>query len=80
MAVMTQEVADRDPIRRDRVLQTEFRDIVANRFCPVEPSLINEHCETRGRERLGDRTDRKLRRSLSSALRLRQRATQPKHV
>ena len=44
----------------DRVVQPKFRNIVANRLCPVETPLVDQHREARGRERLGDRANCKL--------------------
>jgi len=58
--VVGQQVTHRNAVGRDRVVQPEFRKIVANRLGPVETPLVDQHREARGRERLGDRANCKL--------------------
>jgi hypothetical protein len=59
-AVVREQVTYRNPVCCDRVVQPEFRNIIANKLCPIETSLVGQHREARGRERLGDRANCKL--------------------
>ena len=59
--MVAEQVAHGDALGRDRIAQSEFGNVIADRLAPVETSLVDQQRQRRGGERLGDRADQKLR-------------------
>ena len=68
--LMAQQVAHRDPLGRDRVVQAKLGHVVAHRFGPVEPPLMVQQRDGGRGERFGDRADHELRRRRNRQVRL----------
>ena len=58
---MAEQIAHRDAVGRDGVMQPEFRDVVPHRLLPIHPPLVHQKGQARGGERLRDRADLELR-------------------
>jgi hypothetical protein len=57
---MAEQIAHRDAVGRDGVMQAEFRDVIPHRLLPIEPPLVHQKRQARGGERLRDRADQEL--------------------
>jgi hypothetical protein len=58
--MMAEQIAHRDAVGRDRVMQPEFRDVIPHRLLPIKAPLVHQKGQARGGERLRDRADREL--------------------
>ena len=59
--MVAEQVAHRDALGRDRIVQAEFGNVVADGPAPVETSLVDQQRQGGGGKRLGDRADQELR-------------------
>lgn len=60
-AVVAQQIAHRNAVGSDCIVQAEFRNIVTHRLGPIEAAFVDQHRQTRRGERLRNGADRKLR-------------------
>ena len=58
--MMAEQIAHRDPVGRDGVVQAEFRDVIPDRLLPIKTPLVHQKGQARGGERLRDRADHEL--------------------
>jgi hypothetical protein len=58
---MAEQIAHRDAVGRDGVMQPEFRDVIPHRLLPIKAPLVRQKGQARGGERLRDRADQELR-------------------
>jgi hypothetical protein len=49
---MAEQIAHRDPLGREGVLQPEFREVIPHRLLPIEAPLVHQKGQARGGERL----------------------------
>jgi hypothetical protein len=58
--MMAEQIAHRDAVGRDGVMQPEFRDVIPHRLRPINAPLVHQKRQARGGERLRDRADQEL--------------------
>ena len=58
--MMAEQIAHRDAVGRDGVMQPEFRDVFPHRLLPIHAPLVHQERQARGGERLRDRADQEL--------------------
>ena len=59
--MMAEQIAHRDALGRDGVMQSEFRDVIPHRLLPIEAPFVHQQGQARGGERFRDRADREVR-------------------
>jgi hypothetical protein len=59
--MVAEQIDSSDALRRDRVVESKLRQIVAHRLGPIEAPLVDQHREAKRREGLGDRAEDELR-------------------
>ena len=58
--MMAEQIAHRDAVGRNGVVEAEFRDVIADRILPIQALLVHQKGQARGGERLRDRADHEM--------------------
>jgi hypothetical protein len=58
--MMAEQIAHREAVGRDGVMQPEFRDVFPHRLLPIHAPLVHQERQPRGGERLRGRADQEL--------------------